>query len=173
MIRRGRLLRQIAKSAKVVGYTDMVEQVRRVQEAKEAAMREHLKDVLFQIEADRLARHQDIRQLLAEIEEGHKDRRTEIDRIKTEVHDQMDEYAADSKVWRGAWREYQAMRRQDVVDQVARHIASCAGARPVEDIEMPFLMSASERRSVLEELVQAGRICQKGDGLYYPATQRG
>jgi len=55
-----------------------------------------------------------------------------------------------------------------VADQIATHITSFPGARPL-DVQVIFGLSSSETEQTLQGLVEARRICQKEDSLYYPA----
>ncbi|MBL7183780.1 MAG: hypothetical protein ISS50_04945 [Anaerolineae bacterium] len=55
-----------------------------------------------------------------------------------------------------------------VADQIATHITSFPGVRPM-DVQVFFGLSSSETEQTLQDLVQARRIRHKEDGLYYPA----
>jgi len=55
-----------------------------------------------------------------------------------------------------------------VADQIAAHINSFAGARPL-DIQVIFGLSPDETAKTLRDLVQARCIRRREDGLYYPA----
>jgi len=55
-----------------------------------------------------------------------------------------------------------------VADQIATHITNFPGVRPL-DVQVIFGLSSSETEQTLQGLVQARRVRQKEDGLYYPA----
>lgn len=55
-----------------------------------------------------------------------------------------------------------------VADQIAAHITNFPGMRPL-DVQVIFGLSPGETEQTLQGLVQARRIRQKEDGLYYPA----
>jgi len=51
-------------------------------------------------------------------------------------------------------------------DQIAAYVNSIPGVRPL-DLQVIFDLSAAEMEQILQDLVQARRIRQKEDGLYY------
>ena len=69
--------------------------------AREAQYWAKMRQLIFRIEADRIARHEEIRQLMAEFEEAHARRRQELDEIRAGVKSQMAGY----KVWIREFRE--------------------------------------------------------------------
>lgn len=54
-----------------------------------------------------------------------------------------------------------------VADQIAAHITSFPGVRPL-DVQVFFDLSSNETEQTLQDLVRARRVRQKEDGLYYP-----
>jgi hypothetical protein len=55
-----------------------------------------------------------------------------------------------------------------VADQIATHITNFPGVRPL-DVQVLFSLSPGETEQTLQDLVQARRVREKEDGLYYPA----
>ena len=58
-------------------------------------------------------------------------------------------------------------RAVSVADRIAAYVTNCPGVRPV-DIQVFFGLSPDDADSTLGALVQARRIRQKEDDLYYP-----
>ena len=102
----------IASAAAKCGRQELVERMRQVHAAQVAYNREYVRDLAFQIEADRLARHAEIRDLIAQFEEEHKTRSAEIRALKDEVRNQLDDYAAQNREGRTVWQEYLAAVRR-------------------------------------------------------------
>ena len=98
----------IADAAAKCGRTDLVERMKQMHTAKVAYNREYVRDLVFQIEADRLSRHAEIRDLIAQFEEDHEIRNTELRKLRAEVRSQLDDYAAQNREGRAEWRKYLA-----------------------------------------------------------------
>jgi len=105
----------IAHAAADCGRPDLVERMGELRAAQAARNREYVRELMFQIEADRLARHAEIRDLIAQFEDEHKIRSTELGELKAEVRSLLDDYAAQNREGREEWRKYLA-----AVEQVRR-----------------------------------------------------
>jgi len=98
----------IADAAAKCGRTDLVERMKQMHTAKVAYNREYVRELVFQIEADRLSRHAEIRDLIAQFEEEHEIRSTELRELRVEVRSQLDDYAAQNREGRAEWRKHLA-----------------------------------------------------------------
>ncbi|MCG2769719.1 MAG: hypothetical protein L6435_15275 [Anaerolineae bacterium] len=103
-----RQMQTIAHAAAACGRPDLVEQVERLRAAQAARNREYMRELMFQIEADRLARHAEIRGLIAQFKEEHEIRSTELRELKAEVRSQLDDYATQNREGRVEWQKHLA-----------------------------------------------------------------
>ena len=101
-------IRTIAHAAAKCSWPDLVERMERLRAAQVARNREHMRDLMFQIEADRQARHAEIHGLIGQFREEHKIRSTELRKLKAEVRSQWDDYAAQNREGREEWRKHLA-----------------------------------------------------------------
>jgi len=107
MLRR-KQIRIIAQAAAKCGRPDLVERLKEMHAAQVAANREYVRDLVFQIEADRLARHAEIRDLIAQFEEEHEIRSSELGQLKVEVRSQLDDHATQNREGRDEWQRHLA-----------------------------------------------------------------
>lgn len=98
----------IANAAAKCGRTDLVELIKQLHAAQVAHNREYIRELMFQIKADRLARYAEIRGLIAQFEEEHEIRSTELRKLKAEVRSQLDDYAAQNREGREEWQKHLA-----------------------------------------------------------------
>ena len=101
-------IQTIAHAAAKCGWPDLVERMERLRAAQMARNREYMRDLVFQIDADRLARHAEIRGLIGQFREEHKIRSTELRKLKAEVRSQLDDYTAQNREGREEWRKHLA-----------------------------------------------------------------
>lgn len=98
-----RELRILAEAAADLGKPDLAKRVARIRKAKIARAKEQLREVIFRIQADRIAREAEIRELRAKLKDDHDARQRELARIKAEVRSLMAEYRAENKAGREEW----------------------------------------------------------------------
>ena len=119
MLRR-KQMQIIAQAAAKCGRPGLVERMKQMHAAQVAANREYIRDLVFQIEADRLARHAEIRDLVGQFEEEHEIRSSELGQLKVEVRSQLDDYATQNREGLKEWQRYLAavekVRRGQVED---------------------------------------------------------
>mgnify|MGYP001090713304 CR=1 FL=1 len=98
-----RELRILAEAAVDLGKPELTEQVARIRKARIARAEEHLREVIFRIQADRIAREAEISELRAQFKDDHDARQRELARIKAEVRSLIAEYRAENKAGREEW----------------------------------------------------------------------
>ena len=98
-----RELRIIAQAAADLGKPELTERVGRIRKAKIAHAKEHLREVIFRIQADRIAREAEISELRTQFKDDHDARQRELARIKAEVRSLIAEYRAENKAGREEW----------------------------------------------------------------------
>lgn len=98
-----RELRILAEAAADLGKPELTERVARIRRAKIARAKEQLREVMFRIQADRIAREAEISELRAQFEDDHDARQRELARIKAEVRTLIAEYRAENKAGREEW----------------------------------------------------------------------
>jgi len=98
-----RELRILAEAAADLGKPDLAKRVARIRKAKIARAKEQLREVIFRIQADRIAREAEISELRAQFKDDHDARQRELARIKAEVRSLMAEYRAENKVGGEEW----------------------------------------------------------------------
>jgi len=105
-----RELRILAQAAADLGMLDLAERLARIRKAKIALAEEHLREVIFRIQADRIAREAEISELRAQFKGDHDARQRELARIKVEVarikaeaKSVIADYRAQNKAGREEW----------------------------------------------------------------------
>ncbi|MBL7183777.1 MAG: hypothetical protein ISS50_04930 [Anaerolineae bacterium] len=104
----------IADAAAKCGRTDLVERMKQMHTAKVAYNREYVRDLVFQIEADRLSRHAEVEDLQAWFADERAIRQAElqalqeeVECLKAETRSQMADYAAQRREGHDVWQQYQ------------------------------------------------------------------
>ena len=103
-------LRILAEAAADLGKPELTERVARIRKARIARAKEHLREVIFRIQADRIAREAEISELRAQFKDDHDARqrelasiKAEVARIKAEVRSLIAGYRAENKAGREEW----------------------------------------------------------------------
>lgn len=103
----------IADAAARCGRTDLVERMKQMHAAKVAYNREYVRDLVFQIKADRLTRHAEVEDLQASFADERAIRqaelqalREEVEWLKAETRSQMADYAAQRREGHDVWQQY-------------------------------------------------------------------
>ena len=105
-------LRTLAKAAKDLGKPELTELVAQLQAVRLARHRAEMRQLLFRIQADRVARHAEIHQLIAEFQRAHAERREELDELRAKVKSRLADYAATNREGREEWhRQLVAIER--------------------------------------------------------------
>lgn len=113
-----RELRILAEAAADLGMPELTERVARIRKAKIAHAKEQLREVIFRIQADRIAREAEISEFRAQFKDDHDARQRELARIKVEVarikagaRSLIADYRAENKAGREEWeRQLAALR---------------------------------------------------------------
>ena len=105
-----RELRIIAQAAADLGMLELTERVARIRKARIARAKEHLREVIFRIQADRIAREAEISELRTQFKDDHDARqrelartKAEVARIRAEARSLIAEYRAENKAGREEW----------------------------------------------------------------------
>jgi|GEM_PF-2319360 len=109
----------ITQAAAKCGRPDLVERMSRLHAAQVAHNREYIRALMFQIEADRLARHAEVEDLKAWFVDERAIRQAELQALREEVKglkaeacSQVADYAAQRREGHKVWQQYlRAVRR--------------------------------------------------------------
>jgi len=112
-------MRIIAQAAAKCGRPDLAERMQQMHAARVASNREYIRDLVFQIEADRLARHAEVEDLQAWFADERAIRRAELQALRQEVEALKDETryemadcAAQRQEGHEVWQQYLAAVRR-------------------------------------------------------------
>ena len=112
-------IRIIAQAAAKCGRPDLVERMKQMHAAQVVFNQEYIRDLVFQIEADRLARHAEVEDLQAWFVDERAIRRAELQALRQEVEALKDETryemadcAAQRQEGHKVWQQYLAAVRR-------------------------------------------------------------
>jgi len=123
---RDRELRAIARAATEMGKPKVLDQVFRIRSARADALREHLRNVRFQIQTDAEVRHAEVRELFAQIKEDHAARAEARAQLKAEVAEFLAQYTTEAREMHEEWQRQLAAieraRREPVLQKDFRDV---------------------------------------------------
>ncbi len=109
----------IGRAAAKCSRPDLVERMGQMHAAQVAYNREYIRELMFQIEADRLARHAEVEDLKAWFVDERAIRQAErqalqeeVKGLKAEVRSQVADYAAQRQEGHEVWQQYLVAIRQ-------------------------------------------------------------